>query len=351
MRVVAHPLAESHDLQPYTWLLYQAVRAEGVEVGGLRLFELVRHPPAIVHLHWPEHVLHRGPLMRHLRGVLLLGALSIARRRGTRLVWTAHNARPHDTPADGFGDRFLRAFDRRVDGVLLLSDAGVAEVMAERPGLRSAERFHTRHGHFRDAYRDAPARSAARAGLGLPADRPVVAFCGQVRPYKGVEDLVDAAAPLDVELLVAGPCPDQGLRDVLEAAAAASPRLHLRLGRLPASTMATAVRAADLVVLPYRSVLNSGSVLLALSLDRPVLVPDTPTFGELAQEVGRAWVQRYSGRRLGSEDLAVALDRRPRGTPDLRLYEWDLVAKATVEAYRSLGRRPAEEVATCASSS
>ena len=48
------------------------------------------------------------------------------------------------------------------------------------------------------------------------------------------------------------------------------------------------------------------AALLALSLDRPVLVPANPVNDRLAEEVGPVWVQRYAGA-LTAEVLTSAL--------------------------------------------
>ena len=55
------------------------------------------------------------------------------------------------------------------------------------------------------------------------------------------------------------------------------------------------VTASELVVLPFANMTNSGSLLLALSLDRPVLVPSQPMTEQLAAEVGPGWVLTYAG--------------------------------------------------------
>lgn len=60
-------------------------------------------------------------------------------------------------------------------------------------------------------------------------------------------------------------------------------------------TLAREVSSAELVVLPYRDMHNSGTLLLALSLARPVLVPRTPNNVAVAAEVGPGWIFMYDG--------------------------------------------------------
>jgi hypothetical protein len=95
-------------------------------------------------------------------------------------------------------------------------------------------------------------------------------------------------------------------------------------------------------VLPYRDILNSGSALLALSLNRPVLVPRRGALAELQQQVGEAWVRCYDGD-LTAETLvdAIAWARETPREPEapLHAFAWPSIARAHQLAYRSL-RRP-----------
>jgi beta-1,4-mannosyltransferase len=55
------------------------------------------------------------------------------------------------------------------------------------------------------------------------------------------------------------------------------------------------MRAADLIALPYKEILNSGSAILALSFDRPILVPAAGALAELSE--WSAYTRVSSGRK------------------------------------------------------
>jgi glycosyltransferase involved in cell wall biosynthesis len=340
-----HPLHLSPDIQPYVSLLADALRREGVSLAEYRTIHMLRRPPDVIHFHWPEHVLSRPPFRRFVRGLLLLSTLFMARLRGSVLVVTAHNLGPHDEYPGWFGRWFLERFDRQADGVLILSRAAWPEITTRRPSLADGVVTHTRHGHFRNAYAVPQDPSRARYRFGIPSTRRVAVFAGQVRPYKGVPELLDAAQPLDIDVVVAGSCSDLELREQLEDRARVDPRIHLQLRHLRAEELVETIGVASVVALPYRAVLNSGSALLALSMDRRVLLPSTPTFRELQAEVGSAWVRLFSGTRLMPSDLAAALEDLPRGQPNLERYEWSEVAAATVAGYERTLRSSSSAVA------
>jgi beta-1,4-mannosyltransferase len=101
--------------------------------------------------------------------------------------------------------------------------------------------------------------------------------------------------------------------------------------------------ASDLVVLPYRRILNSGTVLLALSFGRPVLVPDLGAMREQQERFGAEWVRLYSGD-LSARDLARAMvwatntDRA--APPDLAGLDWESLARQTHDVYQTLLATP-----------
>ena len=95
---------------------------------------------------------------------------------------------------------------------------------------------------------------------------------------------------------------------------------------------------AELVVLPYREMHNSGAALLALSLATPVLVPDNPVTRALAREVGEEWVRTYRGE-VTAEALVEALCHvrqiPPGCRPDLSARDWATAVRSHLAVYEA----------------
>ncbi len=263
----------------------------------------------VLHVHWPELLVRdsarpwRRVVKRRLLDLLLL-RLRLTR---TPLVWTAHNPAPHESgpPAE---QRSLARLARRVD---LVVDLGGGRGTAT--GATRAETVAIPLGHYRDLY--------ARHPAPVSEDGRLLHF-GIVRPYKGVPDLLEAFSGLSdpgARLSVVGnPHPGQG--EAVERAAAADARISATLAYVEDDVLVEEIRRAQLVVLPYLGGMrNSGAILAALSLDRPVLVPRSPTNAALDHEVGPGWVLQYDGG-LTSADLSealVATAHRPGEPPRL----------------------------------
>ena len=310
---------------PYVKQLVSAL--EGEPEVDLRFFVRWRAilGPAydVFHVHWPEMLLEQrtGPrrLYRRLTTLLLCLRLVVGR---VAVVRTWHNV---ERPS-GLGrldHLVLDILDRLTVVRIRLNDSG------SMPGR--APYVTMPHGHYRSWY--APfERSEATAGRLL--------FVGLVRRYKGVERLIESFRAVDdphLTLRVAGLPSTPELTETVNALAAPDDRVSTCLEFLDDDDYVREVTAAELVVLPYPQMHNSGSVLAALSLDRPVLVPDNEVNRRLADEVGPGWIHRYAGE-LGPEDIEAAFaslhDDPPSGVPDLSAREWGDVGPRLLEVYR-----------------
>ncbi|HEX2703159.1 MAG TPA: glycosyltransferase, partial [Solirubrobacteraceae bacterium] len=165
---------------------------------------------------------------------------------------------------------------REFDAVIAHSQAGRARLIEEAD--LDPERVHViAHGAF--------AHLAALADAVLPAElaataKPVVLYFGLIRPYKGLDVLLEAWDGIDsAELWVVG----RPRFDIskLRTGAAASVRWVPRY--VSDLELAACFRRADLVVLPYREIEQSGVLATALAFGSPLLVSDTGGFRELAQ--------------------------------------------------------------------
>lgn len=346
MRVAGEPAFRTRDANPYNALLYDAVAERGIDVREYRLGDLTgRRRPDVVHLHWPELLFlstHRSWQAR-LRLSAFERRIVHARRRGSRLVLTAHNDAPHERRgSDAARAALERMLHRRLDGVFALSEAGERSARESFPDVPV---FRTSHGHYRDAYLFGRSREEARRELGVDDGATLLAAVGQVRPYKNLPALVAALHEIEdpeLHVVIAGAPGGGSAADDLRSD---DPRLLLDLERLDDHRIAAWLAAADAAVLPYRRILNSGAALLALSAGRPVVVPSLGAMPELAERVGPDWVRLYHGEfDAGLLRAAVEWARLPRtGSPDLSAYDWGPIADATIDGYRRVLQAPARK--------
>jgi len=307
---------------PYLVMLRDSLAAvPGVQVRtfGWRAALLGRYD--LFHVHWPEILVSGRSRPRALvRQLLTLALLLRLRVTRTPLVRTLHNlGRP--AGLSWTGNTILAVLERQTTLVILLNSSTVAP-----DGVATATIVH---GHYRDWFK----------GHHKPDPRPGrLCYFGLIKPYKGVDQLLSAFAELsgDYSLRVAGK-PTSELLDPLTDQAARDARVELTPAYVDDAELVRVVGEAELVVLPYREMHNSGGALAALSLDRPVLVPSNVVNERLSEEVGPGWVLTYRGP-LSAEALGRAVAAVRSGTrsrrPDLSRREWDLAGEQHVAAYR-----------------
>jgi glycosyltransferase involved in cell wall biosynthesis len=204
------------------------------------------------------------------------------RRRGTRVVLVCDNLVPHERrPLDR---EFSRWMLRNSDGYLVMSESVEKDLDVLKPGAPRRRVLHPLYAQFD---RGRFTRETARERLGLPRNGEVALFFGYVRHYKGLDVLLrawkDVRAKRDVTLLVAGEFyEDAAPYRALAAAAGGEPHVRLLERYLPDEDVEAAFKAADVVVLPYRSATQSGVTHVAYALGVPVITTDV---GGLAETV------------------------------------------------------------------
>lgn len=126
-------------------------------------------------------------------------------------------------------------------------------------------------------------KQEARIKLGLPLDNPVLLFFGIVRPYKGLDQLIEAAALLiqrkiDINLLVAGEFWEEksAYLDQIRQLSLSS-RVSIHDKYIPNEEVGIYFSAADLFIAPYIGGTQSGAVKLALGFGLPAIISDRIT--------------------------------------------------------------------------
>lgn len=198
------------------------------------------------------------------------------RRRGTRVVLVCDNLVPHEKrPLDGaFSDWMMR----NSDGYLVMSESVERDLARMKPGAPQRRVLHPLYAQF-DQGRYT--RESARAKLGLEGE--VALFFGYIRSYKGLGTLLEAWPRVleqrNVTLVVAG----ESYEDMTgydRLAARGGERVRMLQRYIPDDEVEALFKAADVVVLPYRSATQSGVTHVAYALGRPVITTDVGGLSE-----------------------------------------------------------------------
>ncbi|HWJ69043.1 MAG TPA: glycosyltransferase family 4 protein [Sphingobium sp.] len=271
----------------------------------------------------------------------LLGRLG----RHTALVHTVHNARPYhgDRAATAQARGYLELLSR-FDALIAHGERTAEALLAQ--GIDAAQIHIVPHPPMQLA----AATPADMAAL-PPAAVPRILFFGTIRPYKGLDLLLQACLTLwreglDFELAIVGK-PFMPIEPFLGAihGGGFGHRLIADLSFVTEQRLDAHLRAADICAFPYRAIDSSGAFLSALRYGAAMVTSDAGMFGELPGDVaarfpvGRADVLTATLRPL----IRNARLRRKAGQAALNYGAvhsgWDEAAALTEQAYLAAQER------------
>jgi glycosyltransferase involved in cell wall biosynthesis len=257
------------------------------------------------------------------------------------LVLTAHDVLPREPRLPVGQVRAQRRLYDAVDAVVVHSERGRAR-LADRVGV-DPEKLHViHHGAFdhlaRRGREAAPLPDELRSVRG-----PVVLFFGLLRPYKGVELLLEAWRGISgAELWIVG----RPRMPVEPLMAAAPPGVRFVPRFVSDAEAAAYFKRADLVVLPYRGTERfdqSGVMFTALAFGRPVLASDVGGFAEVAATGAAQLVPPDDPVALHDALARLVADGGARARLELGAraaaagpFSWNDAARRTLRLYRKL---------------
>jgi glycosyltransferase involved in cell wall biosynthesis len=273
---------------------------------------------------------------------------------GRPLVLTAHDILPRE-PRLGQRAAQRRSYDR-FDAIVVHSEHGRRRLI-EEVGVDPGRVYVIAHGVLRplgDAPQEADGGEAALAPELRGARGPVVLMFGLLRPYKGLDVLVEAWRGMDLgsrtgesaaaELWIVGlPRMDVGsLLTPMPAGLRFLPRF------LSDAEILAVMGRASLVVLPYRAIDQSGVALTALGAGVPLLLSNVGGFPEIAATgaartvpAGDPLALREALAELLESPATLAAMSDRAGEVAAGEYAWERIARRTLELYeRLLGENP-----------
>jgi glycosyltransferase involved in cell wall biosynthesis len=244
----------------------------------------------------------------------------------------------------GRAARGIRRLLGRMDALVALSEYGAA-MLRDEAGIEPARVRVIPHGAF-DYLTRLPDEAPLPDELAR-VEGPVVLFFGLIRPYKGVDVLLEAFAGVEgAELWIVGRPLGMEMEPLVELAKRAPGRVRFVSRFVADNELPAFFRRADVVALPYRDAEQSGVLFTALAFGKPIVVTDVGGFGEVAATGAARLVPPGDAGSLASAirgllgdpearaELAAAAAAAAAGT-----YSWDAVAASTLELYRELGAR------------
>jgi D-inositol-3-phosphate glycosyltransferase len=279
---------------------------------------------------------------------------------GKKIAFTAHNVNQARRDAkDSLVNRLTLRIQYQLCDHIFVHTKKMKDELCQDFGVAEKAVTVIRH-PLNNAFPDTDLTpSEAKKRLDLRYDEKAVLFFGRIRPYKGIEHLLAAfnllaAGRPNYRLIIAGE-PKKGseeYRNEIERSARTEftpGQIILKIQFIPDAEMEVYLKAADVLVLPYKEIFQSGVLFLAYSFGLPVVATDVGSFREEIVE-GRTGFLCQPGdpaelakaiETYFASDLYKNLKVRRQELKDYAEanHSWNAVADLTRKAYAEMSGR------------
>ncbi|HXS46969.1 MAG TPA: glycosyltransferase family 4 protein [Solirubrobacterales bacterium] len=253
-------------------------------------------------------------------------------------VMTAHYILPSQPSRRQLGS--VRRTFAAMDAIVAHSEHGARRLQAE-VGLDPGRVRVIHHGAF-DYLTRLPEEKPLPSEL-QGADGPVILFFGLLRPYKGIDTLLEAFRSVEgAELWIVGN-PRMELGPLRQLANQAPGRVRFLTRFVEDAEVPALMRRADLVVLPYRDAEHSGVLYAALAFGKPLVLSAVGGFPEVAEEGAARLVAPEDPAALAAVLNELIADEGARAelgkaaaAAASGAYSWDAAGRQTLDLYREL---------------
>lgn len=349
------------ETNPYQELLMHELKEKGINASIKKSFpifsfviQILRSDDIdILHLHWadPFFVVKYGKksgrikkysslFLTILKSLFFIIDVEIIKLCGIKIVWTIHDKYDHDEKHKRIQIYIYTYLCRRVDEISVTSDKSeeIVRDLFDIPASQSI--FTVGHGNYIDVYTDDVDREQARSTLGIESNKFVFLYFGSIRKYKGVIDLLEAYIQINTEdscLYIVGEVREESIQSRLETAKNKKD-IILVPDYVPENRIQFFFNACDVVVLPFRDILTSGSVMLAMGFGCPLIVPEIGSITDTVPKTNFLYTPK-------DENLKITLERAHENSNLSSIGEqnyqcakemtWEKVAQKTIKMYES----------------
>lgn len=343
---------------PYQSLLAEGLRSPSINIdfprGYRRIFPLWRatqeHHINVLHLHWlTPYIKGDRWLTRFVYSLKLLIDLWLIRLRGSKIIWTIHNYLAHDCQFPKL-ELWLRKRLVNVVDEMIVHNYSTVVYLQQSWNIDRSKLTVIPHGHYRSIYSPAIEHAEARKKLNLPLNDYIYLNLGMIRPYKGIENLLQVwqenqAVFQSHTLLIVGQTLDiayeKRISELTAQTTTQTNKVIFQPGFIPQAQMHLYFSAANVVVLPFTNILTSGSLILAMSYGKPIIAPRQGGIQETLKIVDDLLYDPsdreglFKALKTSTQmDLATLDKLSDKVNSACDRLSWDAIAQQTAEMYQ-----------------
>lgn len=209
---------------------------------------------------------------------------------GTKVIWVFHNKNDHEL--DNAQNKSSMESGKKsvieLSDIIIIHAKNSAELLGNYWMPDNKKIMYVPHINYNNEYENYVGNF--RKILNIDDEKVIIGFLGLIRPYKNIELLIDAFKSVkstDSILLIAGKCLDRDYYHRICEKVKETPNIIFKEGFISNAAMGSFLEAIDILALPYnkKSSMNSGSMIMAFSYAKTVIIPDIEMSNDFPKEL------------------------------------------------------------------
>jgi glycosyltransferase involved in cell wall biosynthesis len=315
------------------------VKIETLEFSLDSRFYIKNKDIRIIHLHWPApHKRNSNAISYLISNIRFIQILLLSKILGFKIIWTVHNILPHISRTL---DKIFRFITYHICDCIVVQSLETKKVIINMFGNHKHIKYIP-HGNYIGIYKGRKSKELKKRFKIKKTDF-VFLFFGSVEKYKGLPELIDAFNNLNIsetKLFIVGKVYDSELKKMFSEIK--NKNIVLVSKFISDDEIKSYFDLCDVVVLPFRRITTSGSLVLSMSLGKLIIVPDFPVLKEYAGDcvlyfkagnIGKLKETMIEAKKMGRKKCfqlgGCAIKRALK-------WDWKIIGRDYADIYKEL---------------
>lgn len=299
--------------------------------------------PEILHIHWPyPYMVANNKYATIAKSTGFICGLVLLKLFRIKIIWTVHNIIDHEGRFKSLELSFNKILTKLCDKLIVHCSSAKTEV--EKVYGKGLPIVVIPHGNYIGRYKNIITTSDARNKLKFNDEDIVFLHFGYIRPYKGVPELINTFKKLrydKAKMLIVGRPRDEKIATNILYNCKDEWRIKNILEFIPDEDIQIYMNASDVVILPYKDVLTSGSVILSMSFGKPIIAPEAGCIADILDNKGSFLYSNIERdgllkamRKVLNTDRGTLLDMGRYNFRLMEQFNWNDIGKRTYNLYQ-----------------
>lgn len=243
----------------------------------------------IVNFTWTnQFFINKSRLITYIRAGLFILIVLLIKAMRKKIVWTVYNKYNHEQTHLDIDIATNKWLAKMCDAIKVECKMA-KKIISQQYDLDKSCIHIIPEGHYLDSYPIKHSIDFSKKHFNLKNNYKTLLFVGSLREYKGLEDMLSIFSKIsdrNVRFIIAGQPINESHKKSLLSIVAGDKRVIFEPKYIHPNNISLYMQAADAVVLPFKDILSSGSLIMSMGFAKPVIAPQIGCIGEILTPQG-----------------------------------------------------------------